>query len=456
LLALAVAAVVVHGAAIAFVYARQGRIDAYAFNSLDCGEYYTIASNLVEHGTFSQSESPPLLPDTWRTPGYPLLLAGVMLVPGNSPAALILVQHLLAILSVLLVFQIASRRLRPPAAFAVGLICLLEPYHLFYSFWLLNAIFFTFVLLVTWLSWERARERGKLWHYSVLGLFSGFLVLIWPGAILIPVLLLSLAGWNLYANRVATTLEHQITSSPSTLLTLSVLTAATIIPPAGWMFRNQFVAGHFALSHQSGIVLAYFKATEVELWHQGRTGERYVETSLNPDSRNKPHLVWDDIDRKLCLWMGADKGGTRCDDLRWYNLAQGNRTSRDSFVISNALARIGTSMLLQQPLAAVSCGLTRIGENLVFPLGLAVFPARDAPVNRLKAAAFGVAYAGLILAAFVGAIRARRDWQAISFPIVCTISLAVTTTPQIDPRFRVPMIPLLAFLALIPFRRAES
>ena len=49
-----------------------------------------------------------------------------------------------------------------------------------------------------------------------------------------------------------------------------------------WMTRNRIAAGHFALSDQSGVVVAYFKATEVVLWREGRTGDRYLETSLDP------------------------------------------------------------------------------------------------------------------------------------------------------------------------------
>ena len=40
----------------------------------------------------------------------------------------------------------------------------------------------------------------------------------------------------------------------------------------------------------------------------------------------------------------------------------------------------------------------------------------------------------------------------IYFPLACTLALLVATTPQLDPRFRVPMIPFLALLAIFPPR----
>ena len=69
---LLIASVLVHTVVLLVVLGRTDSIDGYAFSSLDCGEFYKIAQNVAEHGVFSQDEAPPLKPDTWRTPGYPL------------------------------------------------------------------------------------------------------------------------------------------------------------------------------------------------------------------------------------------------------------------------------------------------------------------------------------------------------------------------------------------------
>ncbi|MEK7757122.1 MAG: hypothetical protein AAB385_07905, partial [Planctomycetota bacterium] len=102
---------IVHGAVLFAAYWKTGTIDGYALRSLDCGEYHTIARNLIEHGAFSQSETPPFVPDTWRTPGYPLFLAAIMLVVGKSPIALVLVQQVLAVVNVLLLFHVARGKM---------------------------------------------------------------------------------------------------------------------------------------------------------------------------------------------------------------------------------------------------------------------------------------------------------------------------------------------------------
>jgi hypothetical protein len=302
-------------------------------------------------------------------------------------------------------------------------------------------------------------------HYTISGLLCGFLVLTWPGALLISVAV----GAGLLISRStghSPSPHHPIAASPNPRWALILFLIFCALPIGSWMTRNKVVAGHLALSHQSGIVLAYFKATEVELWRQGRTEDRYIETSLDPARRNDPHALWEGIDAELVGIMNAlcvdhlsgSSGGDPCrlDELTWSNLAQGNKTSHDSFEVSRVLSWIGGRMLLESPMSTIVCGLVRVAENLMFPLNLAIKPAGGAPVNRIKAAALGVAYTLLVVAAGVGVVRARRRWPAMCFPVACAIALALTTAPQIDPRFRAPLIPFLAFLALFPARRAES
>lgn len=61
-----------------------------------------------------------------------------MTLVGRSPAALIAVQHLLGRLSTWLIFSIARRHMSTRRAGLVTLLFFLEPYHHYYSFWLLS------------------------------------------------------------------------------------------------------------------------------------------------------------------------------------------------------------------------------------------------------------------------------------------------------------------------------
>jgi 4-amino-4-deoxy-L-arabinose transferase-like glycosyltransferase len=450
-LQLLVVSTVVHAGVMLTTTVRTGRADSYAFKSLDCNEFYAIARNLAEHGAFSRNESPPLVPDTWRTPGYPLFLATFMFLFGRSPTMLVAVQQLLSILNVLLLFSIARLWMTDRRALAAAVLFLLEPYHLYYSLWLMSATWFTTVLLLVWLVWQRTFQAPRWGWLALLGALSGALVLVRPVGGLVPVAVLL----GLIVAVVREKRQRADNRGRTNLIAasrLAAFVAACTLVVASWMIRNDFVAGHFALSDQGGVVLAYFKGTEVTLWREGRATERYVETSLDPAHRDRPHPVWEGIDARLRGKFNSLAEGQRAM-LRWPNLAQGNKTKIDSFAVSEALSEIGWSDLTASPLSTAVCSLVRCGSILTFPLNLALRPATGVEVGRLESALKGSVYLLLCVWVVVRLLRGGLTFERVYFPLACTIALLLATTPQLDPRFRVPMIPLLVVIALLPRRR---
>lgn len=452
LVQLLVAAAVVHVVLLLVVWNRDGSIDAYALKSLDCREYLQIAQNLAEHGAFSQDAAAPLRPDTWRTPGYPLFLAIPVFLFGASVSLLILIQQVLSILSVLLLFGIARGWMSDRRAQIVAGLFLIEPYHLYYSLWLLAATLFVALLLTTWWAWERAWRVGSVGWFACAGASCGALVLIRPVAVLVPIVLLAVL--------IVGSIRHRSKQDAPPARKLSwrapcAFAAMVMVVVGSWMVRNRAVAGHFALSHQGGVVLAYFKATEVRLWREGRTADRYVETSLDADRLESPHTVWEDIDHRLRAEFSELPEDDRAE-LRWQNLAQGNKTVVDSFAVSSALAKIGRSELLAAPLSTAACFLVRCGSLLTFPLNLAMKPPGSVVMHRGRAAALGLAYT--LLCVFVVARLLRRGvpFAGVCFPLACCVALLLATTPQLDPRFRVPIIPLVLVIACLPDRTCRK
>ncbi|MCH8053242.1 MAG: glycosyltransferase family 39 protein [Planctomycetes bacterium] len=445
-----------------FAHQRTGSIDGYAFSSLDGREYYQLAMNLAHHGRFSQSESPPFDPDTWRTPGYPLFLAIHMLIFGDSPRSVIVVQQLLNLVNTLLLAFMAMKYMSTRRALLVGLLFVFEPYHHFYSLWLMPTTLFVTVLLLIWHVWHRATAPGR-WQWSaLLGALTGFAVLLRPLSILLPVVVLVGLGIEWFRQREKRKVLFRA---------LGVTLAAMMLIVGVWVGRNKVVAGRFALSHQSGIVLSYFKATEVMLWRLGRTADRHAETSLDPENAGQPHgdqshgdqphgdqshVVWEDIDARLRNHF-ADLPAEQLNQLQWAKLAQGNKTDVDSFEVSAALRSIGLEMLLQEPLSTLACCFVRCFSILTFPLNLAISPPAEpyAP-DRLMAAAKGGIYLALLVWVLARLLMERPLLEQIYFPLACTLALLLASTPQLDPRFRVPMIPLLLFVALLPRRKHLS
>lgn len=453
LTALLICGMIVHAAAAAAVHLSSGRVDAYAFQSLDSSEYFRIGINLAEHGSFSSDPAPPLRPDTWRTPGYPLLLSALIELFGNAPIMLIVCQQAVRVSSILLLYLIARRLVDSNKAFVVAFLALVEPYGLYYSFWLMAETWFVFILLLLWLAWISAMGKGHWRQFAVCGGLAGFLVLVRPVGLLVPPVLL-IALVIAAAVRARSTARRPQTQAGNMVRwsAAACFASSCAIVVGGWMLRNQIVGGHFALSNQSGVVLAYFKAAEVALWKDGRADERYIETSLDPARLDRPHKVWEAIDQRLQQDL-SDVPEPARRTLQWQNIAQGNRAAADPFRVSGALSRIGRSMLLESPLATVACCTLRAFATLSFPLHLAIRPPSETSVNRVRSAVLGIVYACLAIAAGVGLVRGRWSLAYAFFALGTTVALLAATVPQLDPRFRVPMIPLLLIGAIVPTRR---
>ena len=70
-------------------------------------------------------------------------------------------------------------------------------------------------------------------------------------------------------------------------------------------------------------------------------------------------------------------------------------------------------------------------------------------LNRVKALGKAVPYIALLGWCLVSLVRNRHHLFWVFFPLVVTVALLLATTPQLDPRFRVPMVPLLLAIALM-------
>lgn len=438
---------VVHLAALTYLHFRSGGIAAQAFQSPDAREYYAIAWNMATSGAFSQSEAPPFRPDTWRTPGYPMLLAAQMVFLGNSPQTLIALQHVLSLINVLIFFAVVREPLGARRALAAAVLFLIEPYQMLYAGWLLSTTWQVTLLLLAWGAWRAGMRNKSGGWFVILGGLIGALILVWPGHVVTGACLFICAWWMRWGvNRQARFSSHaQRVSFASPLLLLFAM--LLVVTP--WLERNRQISGRFALSDQSGVVLAYFKAAEVVLWKQGGAKDRYLALSTDPAHAGFPHATWEGIDRELQRRL-ADVDKSVRDEVHWSRLAQGNRTSIDSFRISRELTAIGLHDLFASPLAAMACYTVRMFDQLTFPLSLAVDTPAGIHVNRVKSIALAALYALLCLFALAQILRGRIDRQELMFPLIVTAAMLLVAAPQIDPRFRVPMIPLLLFVAMIP------
>jgi 4-amino-4-deoxy-L-arabinose transferase-like glycosyltransferase len=209
------------------------RWDALPHWNIDALGYHQLAVNLVTLGRFSLNTEPPFLPDSIRTPGYPLFLAAVYAL-GGSPRTALLIQATLDALTTLLVADM-TRRLTASraAALLAGLLYAFLPLAWRYAAELYVEGFLTFWLaLAFWLALRVSRDEvgHPLVGGLVLGLVAGISVLVKPNVLPLPLLL----GGVLVARK--------------RFRPAAVFAAVVLVVLAPWVIRNVQVFGRPMLS----------------------------------------------------------------------------------------------------------------------------------------------------------------------------------------------------------------
>lgn len=193
----------------------------------DAIQYSNYAWNLEHFHTFSMTPpgSDKVLPDSYRDPGYPLLLAALLHFFGSGSAwyhAVLFVQIILGALSSGLTVLVCARWLDSRLALAAGLAVAVWPHCVAISDYLMSETLSGFmVLLALWLL-VRASKSGGAGHWAMAGLGFGAAALV--NATLTPFgILLALVLW--------------LRPMVSRRAALALLFGAAILPGL-WTIRN--------------------------------------------------------------------------------------------------------------------------------------------------------------------------------------------------------------------------
>ena len=209
----------------------------------DTNQYVLYAWNVTHGDTFSSSlpNGGQIVADSYRGPGYPLMLAAAMKLAGNAglylrdaghgrmalvaqPATWIayvyLAQAILGALTVLLAIAVARFWLSREASLCVGLLTALWPHLISFAGVLLSETLFGFLLLfAVWLLLQ-AQYRNRARLAACAGLVFAAAYLVNPIIALFPLV----AGVGLLFRRHARL--------------AIVLVAVYLIAPSGWALRN--------------------------------------------------------------------------------------------------------------------------------------------------------------------------------------------------------------------------
>lgn len=175
----------------------------------DINDYVRYAWNLGQHGVYSSAPYDPAtapLSDSFRPPGYPLLLLLAVKLSGSGQGWLTvayMVQLLLSTATVLLTTLLAREWMRPVYALIAGGLMALWPHHIVFASTLLSETLLGFcIILALWLS-VLAYRKGSLLVSGAAGTVYGYAALVNSLIILFPlafaVMLVFYSRWRLAA-----------------------------------------------------------------------------------------------------------------------------------------------------------------------------------------------------------------------------------------------------------------
>lgn len=230
-------------------------------NPIQAGDgptYDTIAKNLLNHHSFSASNSPPIESTAYRTFGYPAFLALVYSIFGHYVLAVRLVQYFLFGGIVILLYRMTKLNFGEAAAkicaiFAVFYLPLIFFIPLYYTEILTSFLCLSVIYLIA----VRDSFKKLNFLYIFIGILMGVLSLVRPSFGLLPVMI---AAGLAFENRFYISKKNFQKTFINTLLIFS----GFMLIMAPWLFRNYLVVGKPTISVAHSYESLYYSIRQYE------------------------------------------------------------------------------------------------------------------------------------------------------------------------------------------------
>ena len=213
----------------------------------DPEQYIQISRNIFSNNVFSDHFNSPYIPNTSRTPGYPIFLALKKSVFG-SYLGVSLIQIVLLGTMALMILKIGEKIHSITAGLVAALLFVLDPVAIAYTLLVSTDILFTFlvILIFYFIFFKSNKSYGRLFLY---GLLLGVAIMVRPIglfllAVIIPGIFLCQAD------------PFKIKIKRSLILFL-----ATFLMIFPWMLRNKIIANSWSISSISSYDLILYNAT---------------------------------------------------------------------------------------------------------------------------------------------------------------------------------------------------
>ncbi len=394
LVAAALARLVFAGAVVGFDAPLKG----------DETDYHAIAVNLLQGEGFASVEGHAT---ARRPPAYPVLLAGVYAIAGESPRAGRIVQALLGVAVVALTGWLARRFFDPPVALLSAALAAVNPFLVFISGYLLTENLYLVCLLGALLVVRDPRALASSRRVLAAGVLLGLATLSRPTG-------LPMFEWILVAAVILAGLPWRVRAARALVMTVAF--ALVVLP---WLARNASVVGGWVLTTHGGITFLQGNNEKVASVPQWRGGAAPLEVLPRIDELT----VMDELSRDRLAWdLGRDYLRThpgQVPGLVGWKMARYWRLKSDM-------------------------GLSGIRSGWWFD--------KESTLGRVAASVdVGFVYAVAVIPLFVaGLVITRRRWRELSLWYgVLVVHTALAAVFYGSLRSRIPIEPVMCVLAAV-------
>jgi 4-amino-4-deoxy-L-arabinose transferase-like glycosyltransferase len=229
----------------------------------DSADYAILTHNLFHNGTFSSSVAPPLIPESFRLPGYSFFLYPFQFLPHPLLWGM-LAQIALGSLTVVLLYRLGRTFLSEKAGWWGALLLCVEPTTVLYSTLVMSDTLFVFsmvlgiyVLFTRPLSLRNALVTGVL-----AGLLFGYAVLVRTIAQYLAVCLVA---------AYAVVFHKELKPLSWTLLKIAAFFVGIALVMAPWALRNHAQFGTYTISSTPYINFTQYNLVYFYAYQHGTT-----------------------------------------------------------------------------------------------------------------------------------------------------------------------------------------
>ncbi len=217
--------------------------DGYSFPILmaDSTEYVELARNIITNKVFSYNTSPPFNPEYFRTPGYPIFLAFILLF-FKSYYAVSVIQIFLVGMTAFLIFKIGQKIVNSTAGLIAAFLYVVNGSTLFYAITVMSDILFTFLLVLAVYLMFFIKTKREFFLVFGVGALIGFATLVRTISVFLPGLFLL---FYFFYKRNFFPLKRMVV-----LMSIFIIGFAVVLFP--WMVRNKIHSGVWGISSLAG------------------------------------------------------------------------------------------------------------------------------------------------------------------------------------------------------------